>query len=64
MISATHFVATKGHYLAIVSTTVETSNPEAEIQVGLDLISPIEQKYVCLFLFSPRFNFVDIIMLK
>lgn len=44
MISATHFVAAKGHYLAIVSTTVETSNPEEEIRVALDLISPIEQK--------------------
>ncbi|XP_052090660.1 rab GDP dissociation inhibitor beta-like [Mytilus californianus] len=46
MISATHFVAAKGHYLAIVSTTVETSNPEEEIRVALDLISPIEQKFV------------------
>jgi Rab GDP dissociation inhibitor len=44
MISATHFVATKGHYLAIVSTTVETANPEEEIRVALDLIQPIEQK--------------------
>jgi RAB protein geranylgeranyltransferase component A len=34
MISATHFVATKGHYLAIVSTTVETANPEEEIRVA------------------------------
>lgn len=46
MISATHFVATKGHYLAIVSTTVETANPEEEIRVALDLIQPIEQKFV------------------
>lgn len=46
MISFTHFVASKGHYLAIVSTTIETANPEEEIRVALDLISPIEQKFV------------------
>ena len=32
--------------MAIVSTTVETNNPEAEIKPGLDLLGPIEQKFV------------------
>ena len=34
MVSYTHQVAAKGWFIAIVSTTVETTNPEAEIQPG------------------------------
>lgn len=30
----------------MVSTTVETSNPELEIKPGLDLLGPIAQKFV------------------
>lgn len=45
-VSDAHCVAAKGYYLAIVSTTVETSNPEAEIKPGLDLLGAIEQKFV------------------
>ena len=44
VISSEHMVATKGFWLATVSTTVETANPEAELQPGLDLLGPIEQK--------------------
>jgi Rab GDP dissociation inhibitor len=43
-VSATHNVASQGWFLAIVSTTVETNNPEQEIKPGLDLLGPIEQK--------------------
>lgn len=45
-VSATHHVASNGWFLAIVSTTVETANPEAEIKPGLDLLGPISQKFV------------------
>lgn len=31
----------------MVSTTVETDNPEAEIQPGLALLAPIAEKFVC-----------------
>lgn len=31
----------------MVSTTVETDNPEAEIKPGLDLLGTIAQKFVC-----------------
>lgn len=34
MVSYTHQVAAKGWFIAMVSTTVETANPEAEIQPG------------------------------
>ncbi|XP_041349906.1 rab GDP dissociation inhibitor beta-like [Gigantopelta aegis] len=45
-VSYAHMVASKGFFMAIVSTNVETSNPEAELKVGLDLCNPIEEKFV------------------
>jgi len=45
MVSYTHQVAAKGWFIAMVSTTVETSNPEAEIKPALDLLGPIKQKF-------------------
>ena len=44
--SYTHQVASNGWFLAIVSTTVETANPESEIKPGLELLGPIHQKFV------------------
>uniref|UniRef100_A0A8D0A9D1 Rab GDP dissociation inhibitor n=1 Tax=Sander lucioperca TaxID=283035 RepID=A0A8D0A9D1_SANLU len=46
MISFAHNVAAQGKYVAIVSTTVETNDPEKEIKPALDLLTPIEQKFV------------------
>jgi Rab GDP dissociation inhibitor len=46
LVSYTHQVAAKGWFIAMVSTTVETSNPELEIKPGLDLLGPIKQKFV------------------
>lgn len=44
MVSYTHQVAGKGWFIATISATVETDNPEAEIQPGLNLLGPIKQK--------------------
>lgn len=44
MVSYTHQVASKNWFIALVSTTVETDNPEAEILPGLTLLGPIKQK--------------------
>ncbi|GAU93206.1 hypothetical protein RvY_05179 [Ramazzottius varieornatus] len=53
-VSTTHQVAAKGWFIAMVSTTVETGNPEAEIKVGLELLGPIRQKFVSVSdLFAP-----------
>jgi len=49
MVSNTHQVASKGWFVGMVSTTVETSNPEQEVQPGLALLGPIKQKWVSLF---------------
>lgn len=46
MISFAHNVAAQGKYIAIVSTTVETKEPEKEIRPALELLEPIEQKFV------------------
>merc|ERR1719394_2333017 len=33
-------------YISMISSTVETDNPEAEIQPGLNLVGPIKQKFI------------------
>ena len=43
--SYTNCVAPKDKFLAIVSTTVETSDPEAELKPGLDLLGAIDEKF-------------------
>merc|ERR1711936_647654 len=46
MVSYTTQVASKGWFIAMISTNVETTNPEAEIQPGLNLLGPVKQKFV------------------
>ncbi len=54
-ISAAHNVCAKGHWIAIVSTTQETGNPEKEIEPGLKLLGPIKQKFLIKTpLFAPK----------
>ena len=45
-VSFAHNVASKGFYLAMVSTTVETGNPSSELKPGLDLLGPVLEKLV------------------
>jgi len=44
--SAAHNVAPKNTWLAFVSTTVETGNPEAELECGLSLLGGVQEKFV------------------
>eukprot|EP00927_Polykrikos_kofoidii_P070649 TRINITY_DN67060_c0_g1_i1.p1 TRINITY_DN67060_c0_g1~~TRINITY_DN67060_c0_g1_i1.p1 ORF type:complete len:459 (-),score=78.32 TRINITY_DN67060_c0_g1_i1:211-1587(-) len=46
MVSWSHKVARKDKYIAIVSATVETEDPEAEIAPALKLLGSIEEKFV------------------
>lgn len=46
LVSNTHQVSAQGWFIAMVSTKVETSNPELEVKPGLDLLGPIKQKFV------------------
>jgi len=45
-VSFAHNVSAKDWYVAIVSTTVETANPEAELEPGLRLLGPVAEKFV------------------
>lgn len=45
-ISHAHNIAPKDWYVGLVSTTVETNNPEAELAPGLALLGPIKEKLV------------------
>lgn len=44
MVSFAHNVAAAGKYIAIVSTTVETSNPIAELASGFGLLGKIQER--------------------
>lgn len=46
LVSNTHQVCAQGWFTAMVSTKVETNNPELEIKPGLDLLGPVKQKFV------------------
>ncbi|RUS16969.1 GDP dissociation inhibitor [Endogone sp. FLAS-F59071] len=45
-VSSAHNVCAKDYYLAIVSTIIETENPEKEIEPGLNLLGPIADKFI------------------
>jgi len=45
MVSFAHNVASSNHYIAIASTTVETSNPIQELAAGFAIIGPTVQRF-------------------
>ena len=45
MVSSSHAICAKGLYVAIVSTTVETQDPESEIEPGLALLGDILEQF-------------------
>jgi Rab GDP dissociation inhibitor len=45
LVSSTHCVVPQGKYLAIVSTTVETSTPELELRPALDILGGVETMF-------------------
>jgi Rab GDP dissociation inhibitor len=42
----THCVCKKGYYLAIISTNVETNDPESELEKAYELLGDIKEKFV------------------
>merc|ERR1712060_503214 len=46
MVSHAHQIAAKDKYVAIVSTVVETAQPEKEIEPALKLLGPILEKFI------------------
>jgi len=45
-ISFSHQVCSKNKYIAIVSTTVETSDPARELEPALQLLGPVMEKFI------------------
>ncbi|XP_067403022.1 rab GDP dissociation inhibitor alpha [Emydura macquarii macquarii] len=48
VVSWAHNVAPPGKFIAIASTTVETAEPEQEVEPALELLEPIDQKFVAI----------------
>ena len=46
MVSYSHQICAQGIYVAMVSTLVETSDPEAEIAPAINLLGPIMDMFV------------------
>ncbi|KAH3901823.1 probable Rab GDP-dissociation inhibitor [Saccharomycodes ludwigii] len=46
VVSDSHHVAAKGHYLAIVSTVIETDKPHIELDAAFKLLGPIEERFM------------------
>lgn len=46
MVSYSHLICKKGLFVAIVSATVETENPEQEIQPAIDLLGGVLEMFV------------------
>ena len=45
VVSRDHAVCADGIYIAIASTTVETDNPEQELQPAMDLLGDIIERF-------------------
>jgi Rab GDP dissociation inhibitor len=46
MVSSAHAVCAKGLFIAMISTTVETDNPENEIKPALELLGNVLEMFV------------------
>ena len=46
MVSNTHLICAQGYYVAIISATVETNEPEKEIQPAIDILGEIMDMFV------------------
>lgn len=46
MVSASHSVCPKDLFLAMISTNVETTSPESEINPALELLHPIKETFL------------------
>lgn len=45
-VSSFHNVCKKGFYIAIISTKIETKEPEKELKIAYDLIGPVLEKFI------------------
>jgi len=60
MVSDVHKVCKTGCYIAIISATVETENPEKELEVALKCLGTIKEKFITISdLLVPNTDFKD-----
>jgi len=60
MVSSIHQVCKTGFYIAIISATVETSNPEKELDIAFKLLGPVREKFITVSdVFAPVTDFKD-----
>eukprot|EP00178_Gracilaria_changii_P017732 TRINITY_DN5056_c0_g1_i1.p1 TRINITY_DN5056_c0_g1~~TRINITY_DN5056_c0_g1_i1.p1 ORF type:complete len:454 (-),score=79.27 TRINITY_DN5056_c0_g1_i1:62-1423(-) len=53
VVSAAHNVAPKGKWIAIISTTVETDNPEKELEPAMKILGKVDESF---FFVNPIYN--------
>lgn len=53
MVSGVHNVCKKGFSIAIISTNVETNNPEKELEPAFALLGPVLEKFFTVRLPTP-----------
>lgn len=46
IVSDAHKISSKGHYLAIVSTIIETDKPHIELEPAFKMLGPIEERFM------------------
>jgi len=46
MVSSVHNVCKQGYYIAIISTNVETNNPEQELTAAFEVLGPVKEKFI------------------
>lgn len=57
MVSSAHAVCSKGLYIAMVSTTIETDKPELEIKPALEVLGDVLEMFVSITtLYEPTDN--------
>lgn len=55
VVSESHNVASKSHYLAIVSTIIETDTPHIELEPAFKLLGPIKERFMGIAeIFEPK----------
>ena len=50
MVSDVHNVCKKGFYVCILSTNVETNQPEKELDPGFELVGPVLEKFFTVYI--------------
>lgn len=53
MVSSVHCVSKANTYIAIISTTVQTNEPEKEVEAAFQLVGPVKEKF---FKISERYE--------